>query len=140
MGHKVVSSATYSGLGSSQGNGRNEASQGRRPPDRPQQFAQAATRRESLEGALFSAYPSSLATHFETFAELEQDGIATGERLAEVLVSFDQNSPEETTRDAWAMRAELMRLPETNGALLGFLNRWGVWSAGELTRRTFRFK
>ncbi len=96
--------------------------------------------RDSLEDALFMAYPPELAAHFEAVAELNKDDLPIGERLAEVFVSFDHDAPEEKARDAWAMRTELMRLPETNEALLRFLNRWGVWNYGKLTPHSSRFK
>ena len=88
---------------------------------------------------LFTPQPSELALHFQVAQELRNDGFTEPASLREVLLSFGGGVSNGRVRDAWAMRAEFLALPEDTLALQQFVNRWGVWDQGSLEAQLFRF-
>ncbi|MGI4981301.1 MAG: hypothetical protein ACRYHB_13020 [Janthinobacterium lividum] len=92
-----------------------------------------------IEGVLLQALPKELAGCLDTVAELEQDGILVPESLTELFLCFDHKDARERAGDPWKMREEFLHLPESNDALLAFLNRWGNWNFGALSVHSYRF-
>src|SRR5215469_1643845 len=51
-------------------------------------------------------------------------------RPESTILKFNDSGPSGRRKNAWAMRDELLHLPDDPSKLTAFLNRWGFWLSG----------